>query len=681
MITNVSGRLLAVMITAFALLVTVLPTTATTAHALRPLDWVGAWTASPLGAGRDTDTVQGKGFDDQTVRNVVHLAAGGDQVRIEVTNAYGDRPLHVGAATVAVRTSGGAIDPTTVAELRFDGAASAVVAPGAVQTSDPVELSVAPGTDLAVSLHLPEPTGPVTWHQNAAATSYVSGPGDHTGDADATAYEPIGSWFFLSQVSVHGSGSRGAVVAFGDSITEGYRTTTDANHRYPDLLNARLAAGPAGLRLTALNAGIGGNRLLTDSDGATRSHESAQHRFVRDVVSRTGATTVIATFGTNDLASYGGNADGGLATTDDLIRGMQQLIAEAHAADIRIMVGTIAPFGGSNIYNERTEAVRQDYNTWVRRSGEPDAVADFDAALRDPADPTRIRDDLHSGDRVHPNDAGAQAMADAVDVRWLQGQETEPPVAEDYLVIGTLTAPQPMPGGVTEHVTVPLNNGLSEATEVTVSLSVPEGWSTEPVQVRLEPGQDANVSVPVTAPSTPTIGTVRAGVEAGSTLVLGQPALDLVTVPAVSLAALALDFGGPESPVLQGYRGVSPADVEDGSGFGWVGTVPDWRDRGVGGPLSSDFVMSTEPVTLRLSIPAGEHTVHVLTGDASYAAGRLVLHEGETLLADTDGKLAAGELRWLTFTLDGGASGRTVDLTATVASTGTLRLNALAVMA
>ncbi|MGD7706400.1 SGNH/GDSL hydrolase family protein [Microlunatus sp. Y2014] len=383
---------------------------------LPPLDWIGAWTASPHGAGTDTETLQGKGFDDQTVRNVVHLAAGGDLVRIEVTNVYGDRPLHVGSATVAVRTSGGAIDPSAVTELRFDGAASVVVAPGAVRTSDPVALSVAPGTDLAVSLHLPEPTGPVTWHKTASGTSYVSGTGDHTGDAYATAYEPIGSWFFLSEVSVHGSGVHGAVVAFGDSITEGYRTTTDANHRFPDLLNARLAAGTPELRLIALNAGIGGNRLLTDSAKPTRSHESALHRFARDVVTRTGATTVIATFGTNDI--NGSNADGGLAATD-LIHGMQQLIAQAHAAGLKIMVGTIPPFGGSQVYNERTEAVRQDYNTWARSSGEPDAVADFDVVLQDPADPTRIRDDLHSGDHVHPSDAGAQAMADAVDVRWL----------------------------------------------------------------------------------------------------------------------------------------------------------------------------------------------------------------------------------------------------------------------
>lgn len=678
------SRVLAVMISCFALLCGLGPMASSPAQAAPPADWVGAWTASPLGAGSNTDSTQGQGFDDQTVRNVVHLAAGGEEIRIELSNAYGEVPLHVGAATVAVRTSGGGIDPSTLRRVEFGGRASAVIPEGALLVSDPIALTVGAGADLAVSIHFPVPTGPVTWHQNAAATSYLSSAGDHTADVDASAYQPVESWFFLSEVAVSGSTSRGAVVAFGDSITEGYRTTTDADHRYTDYLNTELSAIPPGKRLTALNAGIGGNRLLTNSYGTTRVHESAQSRFVRDVVGSTGVTTVIATFGTNDLASYGGNADGGVATADDLIRGMKNLINQAHANGLRIMVGTILPFGGTNVYSERTEQVRTDYNTWVRMSGEPDAIADFDAALRDPEDPTRIADGLHSGDRTHPSDAGARAMAEAVDLAWLQGKDVDQPEATDYVVLGAPQAPQPMPSGIATDVTVPVTNELSETAEITVEVAVPEGWSSEPVTAVLAPGEDARIPVPVTAPEMPGSGTitVSATVSDDAALVLGRPMQTLVTAPSATRAALALDFGGEESPLADGYRRMSTGSVDDGSGLGWLSTDGlDWRDRGRGGVLASDFVNSADPATLRITIPAGVHEVYLLTGDGSYSAGRLVVSEGDTRLADTGDKLTAGDFRWLRFSLDGGTSGRTVDLTFTVASAGTWRVNALAVMA
>lgn len=677
-------RLLTVLISSLVLLLGLVPGTAAPAHADPPLDWVGAWTASPLGAGRDTDTTQGQGFEDRTVRNVVQLAAGGDRVRVELSNAYGELPLHVGAVTVAVRTSGGEIDPATLRQVTFGGRGSAVVPEGALLVSDPVELSVTAGTDLAVSIHLPVPTGPVTWHQNAVATSYISSAGDHTTDVGADAYQPVESWFYLSEVAVSGSHSRGAVVAFGDSITEGYRTTTDANHRYTDHLNARLSDTARGKRLTVLNAGIGGNRLLTNSNGATRNHESAQTRFVRDVVGTTGATTVIATFGTNDLASYGGNADGEPATVDDLVRGMSNLINQAHAHGLRIMVGTIPPFGGTNIFNERTERVRQDYNTWVRSSGQPDAVADFDAALRDPDDPTRIREGLHSGDRVHPSDAGARAMAEAVDIAWLQGRDTQQPEVRDLVVIGAPEVPQPMPSGAETTLTVPVSNRLSASTQITIRIEVPDGWATEPVTATLQPGQDARIAVPVTAPKLPGTGQVRvtATVEDEDALVLGAPVLTLVTAPSAAHAVVALDFGGATSPLAEGYRRMTTESEAGDTDPGWVSSDSlDWRDRGRGGALAQDFVNSGEPATLRIPIPAGVHDVYLLTGDGSYAAGRLVVSEGDTRLADTGEKLTAGDLRWLTFTLDGGESGRTVELTLTVASSGTWRINALAVMA
>lgn len=641
---------------------------------------MGAWAASPLGAGTDGDTVQGRGFTDQTVRNVVHLNAGGREIRLELSNAFGEQPLDVGAVTVAVRTSGGAIDETTLRDVRFGGRAQAVIPEGALLVSDPVAMDVSAGTDLAVSIHLPGPTGPTTWHQNAAATSYLSEVGDHTSDGDGAAYSEVGSWFYLTEVAVHGSDSRGAVVAFGDSITEGYKTTTDANQRYSDHLNARFQDGPDGLRMTVLNAGIGGNRLLTNSLGVPRSHQSAQTRFVRDVVGRTGVTTVIATFGTNDLASYGGNAHGDPATADDLIRGMKNLIAQAHAHDLRIMVGTIAPFRGNSIYSDRTERVRQDYNTWVRHSGEPGAVADFDAALRDPDDPTRMLPSKDSGDHVHPSDLGQQAIAQAIDLRWLQGRGDQQPTGEDYLVLGGLQAPQPLNGGVEEEVAVPVTNELSEPTEITVRVTAPEGWSSEPVHVTLRPGEDSVARVPVTAPSIPTTATLTATAEAGSALVIGRPELDVITVPAPEEAALALDFGGLDSPVLTGYQPLTPEDAYADGGVGWVDGTPDWRDREHGDDLRRDFVSSGQPATLRLSVPAGSHTVQMLSGDADYASGKLAVSEGSTPLADTGSKLSAGEFRWLTFTVDGGSTGDTVDLTFAVEGDGTWRANALAVM-
>ncbi|HIT74554.1 MAG TPA: hypothetical protein IAA98_03125 [Candidatus Avipropionibacterium avicola] len=668
-----------------AVLATLAPVAVPAAHAdpdgsdLGRPRWVGGWTAAPLGAGSSTDTEQHQGFDDQTVRNVVHLQAGGDTVRIELSNAHGEQAIHLGAVTVAVHTGGGELDEATLREVTFGGHRDAVIGEGALLVSDPVDLEVDPGTDLAVSIHLSDPTGPVTWHQNAEATSYLAD-SDRTGETSGDGFAEISSWFFLSEVSVLSAQSRGTVVAFGDSITEGYRSTTDANLRYPDLLNERLRSGSPGLVHSVVNEGIGGNRLLTNSFGTVRDHLSAQSRFVRDVVARPNVERVIATFGTNDLASYGGNADGEPATVDDLVRGMQNLIAQAHAHDIEIMVGTIPPFGGSSIHNDRTEQVRQDYNTWVRISGEPDAVADFDQALRDPDDPERMRAAYDSGDHVHPGDQGYQAMADAIELRWVQGRGSQPAPVEDHLILGSLEMAQPMTGGTAQPVRLPVTNRASTPVTLTVRLDLPDGWQAEPVSLELDPGQDGVAELLVTPPQEPATATLTAAVDAGSVVVLGRPTAEVATVPTAERAVWALDFGGSDTPVLEGYRGISPEDVAEDQPVRWLDGTIDWRDRGNTDDLRRDFVLSDQPGTLRLTIPAGTHRVYLLTGDSSYAGGRLVVREGDSVVADTEDKLTAGEFRWLEFDLDGGDTGREVDLTFSVSGAGTWRVNALAVL-
>ena len=379
--------------------------------------WVAAWQGSPTPGGTfySPGCPSDVGLNNQTVRNVVYMSMGGESVRVRISNAGGSVPLKVGSATVAIASSGTVATAVagTLHPLLFHGQSSILIAAGAEAVSDPVDMDVKALQELDISVYLPNATGPTTQHYFAAQTNYLAA-GDQTAVLGATPFtHKISCWMFVSAVDVQTS-SRviGSLVAFGDSITDGYLSTTNANRRYPDFLARKLAA-KHGVTMAVENAGIIGNELLTIRPQLEFGYP-APARLDRDALLQTKARAIILLEGINDIGDKSAKAE-------DLIPVDLQMIHAAHAAGLKIYGGTLLPFGGSNgVYGgdygtPAGEQERQKLNNWIRTSGAFDAVVDFDAALRDPSDPTRLLP-AYDGDHLHPNDAGYQAMANAVDL-------------------------------------------------------------------------------------------------------------------------------------------------------------------------------------------------------------------------------------------------------------------------
>ncbi|MGW2637108.1 SGNH/GDSL hydrolase family protein [Streptomyces sp. NPDC001348] len=371
--------------------------------------WTGTWEAA---ASATTNQIPG-----QSVRNVVHTSVGGRAARIRVSNRFGTAPLRLGSVTVAVQKAGAPKTPDAVAgtvrRVTFGGAASAEVPAGEDAVSDPVPLRVSSGANLLVSLYTPDDSGPATYHRSALQTSFLAPDGDHTTDEGGAAYTATtGSWYYLTGVDVLGARAAGSVVALGDSITDGSGSTSSANHRWPDRLAARLRALPPRRRLGVLNAGIAGNRVLLDGTGP-----SALSRLDADVLSRSGVRALIVMEGINDIKGNPNQTDPAAFAA-----AYRQIVARAHVRGIRVVGGTITPYGGNGGWTAAREAVRQSVNDMVRHGGIFDAVADFDATVRDPDAPDRILPAYDSGDHLHFGDAGLQAMADVIDLDSLTGK-------------------------------------------------------------------------------------------------------------------------------------------------------------------------------------------------------------------------------------------------------------------
>jgi len=366
----------------------------------------------------------GRGFgpplqiSNQTLRQVVHTSIGGTRVRVVVSNAFGTAALPVGAAHVAIRAKDASIVSDSDRPLMFGGQAFTTIPPGAVVVSDPVNLAVPAFTDLAVDLFLPidtaASTSPLTTHLGALQTNYLSPSGNHVGAADMPVATTTQSWFFLARVEVSAPESSSAVVAFGDSITDGTRSTPDTNNRWPDHLARRLAA--QNVRMGVLNEGIAGNRVLADGAGV-----SALARFDRDVLVQTGATHAVVLESINDIGIARSNPS---PTADEIIAAHRQLVDRAHALGLRIFGATLTPFEGAAYWTAEGEAKRQAVNQWIRTSKVYDGVIDFDAAVRDPGTPTKLLPQYNPGDNLHMNDAGYQAMANAVDLALFKVRES-----------------------------------------------------------------------------------------------------------------------------------------------------------------------------------------------------------------------------------------------------------------
>jgi lysophospholipase L1-like esterase len=371
--------------------------------------WVGTWAASPA------PSESGVAFNNHTIRMNPRISLGGERLRVRISNAYGNRPLAIGAARIALRDKGPAAVPGSDRKLTFGGSDGAVIAAGAVLLSDPVDLNAPALADLAVSVHLPgevlanfQITG-----RYARQTNYISPPGDFTREA----VMPVGSlsdqWYFLSGVDVLAGDETGGIVTLGDSLTDGNISTIDAFCRWPDQLARRLVAR-GGRPMAVMNQGLGGNRILHDLRG-----ESGLRRFDRDVLAQPGVTHAIVMLGTNDLRNRWAKPEEEV-TGEQMIAGLKQMAVRAHGHGIKVIGATLTPFGNetfmANAWNPARERHRVAVNTWLRDSGAFDAVADFDAAVRDLEIPTQMAAKWDCGDGLHQSDVGYCHMADAIDL-------------------------------------------------------------------------------------------------------------------------------------------------------------------------------------------------------------------------------------------------------------------------
>jgi lysophospholipase L1-like esterase len=372
------------------------------------MHWVGTWATAPAPA-------EGVGFSNQTLRMNARVSIGGDTVRVRLSNAYGTRPLTIGAAHVGLRGAGPGIVAGSDRMLTFGGEASATIAAGALLLSDPVELSVAPLADVAISLFLPVDLSPAfgITGRYARQTNYISPPGDFSGELTMPVGRITDDWFFVSGIDVLASADTGGIVALGDSLTDANISTHDAFCRWPDQLARRLIAR-GGRPMGVMNQGLGGNRILHDIRG-----DSGLRRFDRDVLAQPGVTHVIVLLGTNDLRNRWAKPEEEVSA-EQMIAGLKQMALRAHAREIKIFGGTLMPFENETFlvgaWTPAREAVRQAVNAWIRDGDAFDAVIDFDKGVRDPEHPTRMLPVYDCGDHLHPSDAGYNRMGDIIDL-------------------------------------------------------------------------------------------------------------------------------------------------------------------------------------------------------------------------------------------------------------------------
>lgn len=373
--------------------------------ALASAVWMGTWGTAPVRAdGRHS-------FQGDTLREVAHVSIGGSQVRVRFTNRFGDVPLVIGGAAIAIEDTAAAPAAGTERRLTFMGVRSVTVPPHADVYSDPTALSIPAQSNLLVDLYLPGPAAPATEHTLAYQTNFYA-VGDRVGGISARPFTfTYDSWYFLAGIDVSGAPARGAIVALGDSITDGAGGKKNANDRWTDFLAARLISLPANQQFGVLDEGISGNRILLSDP---RFGTDALARLDADVFSQSGAADVMVLLGINDIQQEPHQYD-----PAQIEQGLHQIVLQAHARGLRVIGCTITPYEGWLYYDRKGEAARLAVNEFIRNSGIFDAVADFDAAMRDPRDPHRLLPAYDSGDHLHPNAAAHRVMANAVDLRTL----------------------------------------------------------------------------------------------------------------------------------------------------------------------------------------------------------------------------------------------------------------------
>jgi lysophospholipase L1-like esterase len=369
--------------------------------------WVGTWSAAPQ-LTEPRNLPPAPGLTSNTLRQVVHVSIGGKQLKFHFSNAFGTNPVTMNAVHLADSAGGSEIFPATDKALAFQGVSSVTIPPGQVVVSDPFDFDLAPLTNVTVTIYFGNTSPAVTGHPGSRTTSYVQ-TGDAVSASDLPAAAKTAHWYILTGIDVVAENESRAVVILGDSITDGRGSTTDGNNRWPDNLARRLHANASTSKVAVLNQGIGGNTIVRGGLGPT-----ALLRFDRDVLGQSAVRWLIVFEGVNDIGGSRGNNAQTVAT--NLVAAYEQFIEKAHAQNIRVYGATITPFGKSFYDRPGHETARQTVNDWIRTNGKFDAVIDFDAAVRDPANPANLLPAYDTGDHLHLNVPGYQSMADAIDL-------------------------------------------------------------------------------------------------------------------------------------------------------------------------------------------------------------------------------------------------------------------------
>jgi len=383
--------------------------------------WIASWSAAPMNVwGPDSPL---SGFYGQTVREIARLTVGGSGVVVRLTNEYGKTPIRLDNASLAFAAEQGGIEPLTSRPLTFGGNRATVIHPGSSVVSDPVAIELRSFARLAISYHSDGFIPIETHHFEAQQTAFISVPGDFTSAGEMIVQQKTTSHYLLSAIYVKASTASRTVVCFGDSITDGYGSSIDADRRWPDIFAERLAAIDGAEEIAVINQGIGGNRLLHSCRGSR-----AVERFDRDVLRYPGVSHLVILIGINDIAWPNTVLAGPqeAVSASDMISAYRQLIARARISGLKTMLCTLMPFEGTNpefpnggYYTTAKERIRQAVNSFIRNESDADAIMDFDSLMRDPTRPTRLRPEYDSGDHIHPNDTGYRKMADAIDLSFL----------------------------------------------------------------------------------------------------------------------------------------------------------------------------------------------------------------------------------------------------------------------
>ncbi len=390
--------------------------------------WVSTWAAAPQvrlqvppggprGGASPPANQAPTSFNDQTVRMIVRTSLGGRRARVTLSNAFGNAPLTIGSAHVGLHGTDSGITAGSDRPLMFNGKPGITIAQGAHVISDTVDLDVPQLGDLVISVYVPGDSAQLTMHNTGLHTTYIA-KGNVTGEAALTDAATVRSYYWISAVDVMAPAGTAAIVAFGDSITDGATSTNDANRSWPSILAQRLLTTPGSPKVVVLNEGISGNRVLADGAGV-----NALARFDRDVLGQAGVKWLFIMEGINDIGqTTRANATGAAVTADELIAATKQMIERAHTHGIKVIGCTLTPYEGAAYYSEKGEEIRQAVNRWIRTSGAFDAIADYDAVTRDSANPKTFKAGFNDGDHLHPNDAGYKAMADSIDLGMFSGK-------------------------------------------------------------------------------------------------------------------------------------------------------------------------------------------------------------------------------------------------------------------